>query len=153
MELIKDNISRNRKHYHIVFDINDNPKTYTSSVLLKNYYRERDIEFQEDNDWIYYFIVRRHFLRKKKRENGRHWVCHYCGKPIYGTQQRNKLFQKSRKQLITIDHIHTKINRGDTLSTLNMVECCVKCNERKGTMLYDDFVKLINIKKLEYVYL
>lgn len=151
MEWIKDNISKNRKHYHIVFNINDNPKTHASSILLKNYYRERDIDFQEENDWIYYFIVRRHFLRKKKKENGGYWVCHYCNKPIYGIQKRNKLFQKGRKNMITVDHIVARYNGGDSLITSNMVESCVKCNERKGTMSYDNFIKLINIKKLEYV--
>lgn len=140
MEWIKDNISRNRKHYHIIFDENiDDPKTYSSAVLLRNYYREHDIDFQNDEDWRYYFIVRRHFLRKKKKEHGGHWVCHYCGKLIYGIQVRNKFYQKNTKNLITVDHKVPLYKGGSLLSTDNMLECCTKCNNKKGIKDYDDF--------------
>lgn len=142
MELVKDNISKNRKHYHIIFDFDGNPKSYSAAVLLRNYYREHDIDFTEGNDWRYYFIVRRHFLRKRKRENNGKWICHYCGKIINNIQVRNKLYQKNNKILITVDHKIPLNKGGDLLLTSNMLECCTKCNSQKGIMDYNDFIKI-----------
>jgi len=57
--IVKEKISSRRNMNHIIFnDSPDNPKTFSSYVLLVNYYQDRDITFQEENDWRYYFIVR-----------------------------------------------------------------------------------------------
>lgn len=144
MEWVKENISKNRKHYHIVFDYDENPKSYSSAVLLRNYYREHDIEFRESDDWRYYFIVRRHFLRKKKKEHNGVWICHYCERPITKIQTRNKIYQKNRWNLITVDHKVPLDKGGDLLATSNMLECCVRCNEKKDNMSYEVFLDKIN---------
>ena len=152
MEWLKDNISKNRKHYHVIFDWDGNPKSYSAAVLLRNYYREHDIEFKEGDDWRYYFIVRRHFLRKRKRENNGKWICHYCGRPITKIQERNKIYQKNRWNMITVDHKVPLDKGGDLLSTSNMLECCVKCNSQKGVQPYEVFIKTKKYKKHEHVY-
>ena len=139
--IIKEKISSRRNMNNIIFnDSPDNPKTLSSYVLLVNYYQERDITFQEENDWRYYFIIRRHFLRKKKKENGGHWKCHYCGKVITKMQKRNTKWQQP--WCVTVDHVIPKSDPNcDILDTSNMVESCSKCNNKKGTIPYDEFVK------------
>jgi len=138
--IVKEKISSRRSMNHIIFnDEPDNPKTLSSYMLLVNYYQDRDITFQEENDWRYYFIVRRHFLRKKRKENGGHWKCHYCGKVITKMQKRNTKWQQP--WCITVDHIVPQSDPDcDPLDTSNMVESCHKCNNEKGTTPYDIFV-------------
>jgi len=137
--IVKEKISTNRRINHIIFnDEPDNPKTLSSYLLLVSYYQDRDITFQEDNDWRYYFIVRRHFLRKKKKENGGFWVCHYCGKKMKNIQKRNTKWHPP--WCVTVDHVVPVSDpRCDKLDTSNMVESCNKCNNDKGTTQYDQF--------------
>ena len=139
--IVKEKISTNRRINHIIFnDEPDNPKTLSSYLLLVSYYQDRDITFQEDNDWRYYFIVRRHFLRKRRKKNGGVWFCHYCGKTIKKMQKRNTKWQQP--WCITVDHVVPKSDPDcDPLDTSNMVESCNKCNNKKGTTPYNIFVK------------
>lgn len=132
--IITTYISRNVKLKHLISNDNPiNPKSYSSYLLLKNYYRELDEDFSED--WHYYFIIRRHFLRKKKRENGgTHWNCHYCNEPVYKMQERNT--NKQEKDCITIDHADPIAKGGNKLNTKNMVECCYSCNQKKADKEY-----------------
>jgi hypothetical protein len=78
--IIEEKIYKNQKIRHIIYECDTiNPKSYSSLLLLNDYYKNLDIEFGEF-DWRYYFIARRTFLRRKRKEHGGHWVCHYCGK-------------------------------------------------------------------------
>ena len=141
--IVKEKKSTNRRINHIIFnDTPDNPKTLSSYRLLISYYQDMDISFQEENDWRYYFIVRRHFLRKMKNENGGFWVCHYCGKKITKIQKRNAKW--NQRGCITIDHVVPVSDPGcDKLDTKNMVESCSKCNSDKGTTTYEQFRRKI----------
>lgn len=141
--IIKEKISNKHNMNHIIFnDSPNNPKTLSSYILLVNYYQDRDIGYQEENDWRYYFIVRRHFLRKKRKENGGYWVCHYCGKKIKKMQKRNTRWQQP--WCITVDHKVPKSDPNcDTLDTSNMVESCSKCNNKKGITPYEEFINKI----------
>ena len=106
-------------------------------MLLVSYYQDRDIDYNE-NDWRYYFIVRRHFLRKRKKINGGVWYCHYCGKTIRKIQKRNSKWQ--RPGCVTVDHkIPQTDPRCDRLDTSNMFESCNKCNCEKGNRPYEEF--------------
>ena len=136
MEILIDNISKNRKLNHVILTMPSTPKSYSASLLLREYYRDLDVSFSQENDWRYLFIVRRYFLRKVKK-NG-HWTCHYCGKPVYKMSQRNKKRQ-SVKDCITIDHMNPASQIEDTLDTKNFVECCFKCNIEKSDMPYHEF--------------
>ena len=118
-------------------------KTYANAILLREYYQNHDIDYNRLNDWRYYFIVRRHFLRKKKREHGGIWICHYCGEEVTVLQERNK--KSGSRKAITVDHKKAIANGGDKLSTANMVECCYKCNQKKGVKNYKKFVESRNL--------
>lgn len=124
---------------HNIYDMPDSPKTMSSYILLKEYYRDLDVSFNYDNDWRYYFIVRRHFLRKKKKENGGLWFCHYCGKTMTKIQKRKN--RKQQKDCVTVDHkVPVSDPKCDKLDTTNMVECCTTCNNKKGTKDYHAFM-------------
>jgi len=136
VEIINDNISRNRKLNQVILTYPTTPKSYSASLLLREYYRGLDFDYGRENDWRYYFIVRRHYLRKVKR-NG-HWVCHYCGEPVYKMPKRNKTKQYI-KNCITVDHVIPASQCDDILDTRNYVECCYRCNNDKGNLPYNVF--------------
>jgi 5-methylcytosine-specific restriction endonuclease McrA len=137
--IVKEKISTKKNINHIIFnDKPNNARSLASYMLLINYYQDLDVSFSEENDWRYYFIVRRHFLRKKKKENGGFWVCHYCGKIMTKIQKRNTKW--IQPWCVTVDHIIPQSDPNcDKLDTSNMVECCSKCNVKKGTTPYAEF--------------
>jgi len=137
---IKENVSKNRKHYHLIFnEAPESPRSYASAILLRDYYQEKDIDVWYEDDWRYYFIVRRHYLRKQKKVHGGIWICHYCEKPVHSIQIRGKSYQKSHRSLITVDHKKAISTGGNELDTNNMVECCYACNKEKETTPYEVF--------------
>ncbi len=140
--IIIDKLSPNKKLAHLIIDMPLTAKSYSASLLLREYYQDLDVSFNQENDWRYYYIVRRHFLRKVK-QNG-HWTCHYCGKPVYNMPERNKNRQ-SIKNCITVDHKIPAYKCGDILDTSNFVECCYKCNQDKGEIPYEYFKEKLNI--------
>jgi hypothetical protein len=144
--IVEEKISKCQKIRHIIFEGSpSNPRTYSSLLLLNNYYKNIDIDYN-DVDWRYYFIARRTFLRRKRKEHGGHWVCHYCGKKIYKIQVRNKLYQDNRNELITVDHKVPKDKCDDITDSKNFIECCNKCNIEKDNTSYDEFIKMKNEK-------
>ena len=143
MTIIIEKISNKHRLGHLIFDDNINSKSYANAVLLRDYYQDHDIDFSRDNDWRYYFIVRRHFLRKKKKENGGKWICHYCKEEMTKLQKRNSRHIRG-KNYVTIDHKVALANGGNKLSTENMVESCSDCNEKKGKQNYRVFVNSFN---------
>ena len=139
-EIIIDKISNKRYLNHIIICDPSSASSYASSLLLREQYRNLDISTSEDNeDWRYYFIVRRHFLRKQKKDSK--WICHYCDKDVYKMPERNKKRQDT-KNCITVDHIVPVSECENKLNTLNFVECCYKCNQEKGTKTYEEFKTL-----------
>jgi hypothetical protein len=145
--IIEEKISKTQKIRHIIQ--NDEPiypRSYSSLLLLNDYYKNLDVEFGI-YDWRYYFIARRTFLRRKKKENGGFWICHYCGEKIYKIQERNKIAQKNNHELITVDHKNPKEECEDITDSKNFIECCYKCNKNKGNKSYEEFTQ--NNKKHE----
>ena len=120
-------------------------KNYASAILLRDWYQRHDMDYVRATDWRYYFIVRRHFLRKKKRENGGFWICHYCQKKLTLLQKRGKRY--SKPQAVTVDHKDPLAKGGDKLSTENMVECCSKCNQKKGNQSYEVYMKKLEARR------
>ncbi len=114
---------------------------WVGSSLLQEHYRDLDISFNEDNDWRYLFIVKRHWLRKQKKLHNGHWVCHYCNEPIYKQAPRNKgNSMKNTKLWITVDHMTPASKCNDILDTSNFAESCYKCNNKKRDMTYNNFL-------------
>jgi len=140
--MVVEKISNKYNMRHLIYGEEINPKSYAHAVLLQNYYQDHDIDFVENKDWRYYFIVRRHFLRKKRKEHNGIWICHYCGKEITLLQTRNRRYNKP--QAITVDHKIALTNGGNKLDTENMVECCSKCNQKKGRKNYRTYMNTLN---------
>ena len=141
MTIVVEYLSTNRRVKHQIFG-DAIAKTYASAILLKEFYRKQDIDCIRARDWRYYFIVRRHFLRKKKKENCGVWICHYCQREIIVLQERGKRY--SSRQSITVDHKHALANGGNKLCTDNMVECCFRCNQKKGDKGYHTYMNSLN---------
>ena len=145
MTTVVERISNRHNINHLIFG-DAVAKTYANAILLREFYRKQDIDYIRIADWRYYFIVRRHFLRKKRKEHNGVWICHYCQKEMTVLQTRNK--RCGSRQSVTIDHKHALVNGGDKLSTANMVECCFKCNQKKGSKSYENYMKKCNIQVL-----
>jgi 5-methylcytosine-specific restriction endonuclease McrA len=139
MELITFQVSRNTRYNHLIFLEEVNPKSYAASVLLKEYLRSLEDPGDWQTDWRYYFIVRRLWLRKQKREHGK-WTCHYCGKEIHHMPERNKKCQNLHK-CVTVDHKVPKSEGIDILDTKNFLVACYDCNTRKKSTPYEIFMK------------
>ena len=122
--------------------------TYASAIMLREFYQKQDIDYIRARDWRYYFIVRRHFLRKKWKEHGGVWICHYCQKEMTVLQERGvhrkNIKYKQKLKAITIDHKHAVGNGGMILETENMVECCYTCNQKKGNKDYHEYMHSLN---------
>lgn len=142
MTTIVEKISNKHNMAHLIFG-EAVAKTYANAILLREFYQNQDIDYIRERDWRYYFIVRRHFLRKKKREHGGVWICHYCQKEITVLQKRGSRYNP--RKAITIDHKHALAKGGDKLSTENMLECCHKCNQKKGSKSYEVYMKKCNL--------
>lgn len=137
MELVTFRLSRNQKENHIIFDETKNPKTFASSVLLREYYQGLQDPGDWYTDWRYYFIVRRHWLRKQK-QNGV-WHCHYCGTEISKMPVRGKKHQNLH-QCVTVDHKVPRSEGIDELDTKNFLVSCYSCNTKKHSTPYEIFM-------------
>lgn len=143
--VITEKISPNRRLNHIIFNDNPDPSTYASAILLREHYMDLDISFNEQDDWRYLFIVKRHWLRKQKKLHDGHWICHYCGKPIYKQAPRKKRIKmKDAKKCITVDHKDPQSKINDITDTSNFLESCWNCNHKKRDTPYEIFIKKFN---------
>jgi len=141
MTIVVEKISQKHNMGHLIFG-EPIAKTYASAILLREFYQKQDIDCVRARDWRYYFIVRRHFLRKKKKEHGGVWICHYCKKEMTVLQKRGKRY--SPRKAVTVDHKHAVGAGGSLLDTENMLECCSKCNQKKGSKTYEEFMNRFN---------
>ena len=145
MTIIKEKYSSKRNYNHLI--INDIPfiKSYASLLLLNNYLKSLDEDYKYQENWHYLFIVKRHWLRKKRKEHNGHWVCHYCNEKIYKMAKKN-IQNHNISDCITVDHKIPKCKCNDITDTSNFLECCSKCNNEKGDKDYNTF---LNIKKMK----
>ena len=142
MELITFRLSRHQKENHLIFDETENPKSYASAILLKKYYEELEDPGDWYTDWRYYFIVRRHWLRKQKQKHDGTWHCHYCEREITQMPERNKKHQNLHN-CVTIDHKVPKSEGIDELDTKNFLVSCYRCNTKKKSTPYEIFMSAI----------
>lgn len=82
-----------------------------------------------------------------KKQGG--WHCHYCEIPIArytGTKREIAHIKRIGKKQASVDHRLAK-SEGGSDEPENLVLCCHDCNQRKGSMNYRDFLKLIRSEK------
>lgn len=144
METIIFKNGKNTREKHLIFAGWDNPKTLASYLLLKNYYRSLEDPLDWETDWRYYFIVRRHWLRKQKKYGV--WVCHYCGKEIHKMPERNKRKQNLH-YCVTVDHKVPRSEGINILDTRNFLVSCYDCNSKKKSTPYKTFMKIMSWKR------
>lgn len=121
----------------VFFDINS-PKTYASSVLLKNYYWERDAENMDTLANVYKRIeFSRRYLLNVQKEFGT-ITCTYC--PKTNLQIELMGMKVPHNQLATVDHIIAISKGGSVFDVKNVVPCCGKCNRAKGNMTVEEFL-------------
>lgn len=124
----------------IHFEI-QNPKTYASYVLLKNYYFELD-EYNSRSIANRMRMVRfsRNHLSDIQRKEGS-LTCTYCSKPNLVIELHGMKVSHSIKA--TIDHIVPKSKGGELFNTENIAVCCGKCNSKKSSMSVEEFLKIV----------
>ena len=138
MEVVRHKLGRNTYLFHSIFFEVSDPSTYAASILLNDYYKTRDADFNYKNDWRFLFIAKRTWLRHKKKDGK--WVCHYCGRELFKLPKRNRKHQ-SVKDCITIDHKIAACDVDDITDSTNFLESCSRCNRDKGVMNYEKFIK------------
>lgn len=141
MIVVKEKVSSRRDMNHLIYSDNPIDTSRAAFILLKELYISLDEDYRYQTEWHYLFITKRHWLRKKRKENGGYWVCHYCGDKVYKMVKRNHQYQNT-SNCITIDHKVPKSQYKDATDTKNFLECCDKCNQEKSDISYDKFVKL-----------
>ena len=118
-------------------------KSYDALILLNDYLRELDVDYMKSKWELQEYLNRRHlYLKKIKKQTG-DLVCHYCGKNHLeiGHRDANLAYLNNKnKMLATIDHVIPVSSGINVLDENNWVVACKKCNSRKGSMNYDDFI-------------
>lgn len=143
--------SGNTKVNHVIFNENSvSIKSQASLILLNDYLREMDEDYLIRTSELQEYLDKRFlFLIKTKRKEG-DLACHYCKKPNLEIGYRNanlSQLNNKNKKLATIDHV-IPVSSGliKILDESNWVVSCKRCNTKKGSKNYDDFVvKNINI--------
>ena len=79
------------------------------------------------------------FLRDQSKKGS--LTCFYCKKT--GLKRQSTL----RGEQATVDHYVPKANGGHPFSPSNFVVCCHSCNQKKGSMIPEEFLKSDYIKK------
>ena len=139
--------SGSTKFNHVIYnDDNVSLKSQSALILLNDYLRVHDEDFLKAEFELQEYLNKRFLflLRKKKFEGD--LVCHYCGKNHLevGYRQANLAYLNNKNtKLATIDHVIpvSSILKIDKLDETNWVVSCKKCNRRKGSMSYDEFIK------------
>jgi len=138
MEIVRHRISNSLLHKHLIIDIPESPKSYSSLILLNRHYRRIDLGFDKKDwrAWRYLFIVKRTFLRHIKKDGK--WDCHYCRKVLYKLPVRGTNKQEWN-EIVTVDHVTPACQVEDKTDSSNFVACCAQCNKEKGSMSYEEF--------------
>lgn len=130
----------------IHFEIND-AKTYAASILLNNYYFERDETILKS------FATRmrvisfsRSFLTQRKANTGC-LICAYCKKPHLIIEFEGMKVPNNMKA--TIDHIDPISKGGAVFAAKNINVACGKCNGAKSDMSVEEFMQIV--KPYDYV--
>ena len=115
----------------VYFDI-ETPKTYASSILLKRFYWEHDIDNKRSKAYRMRKIAfSRDYLTNLQKTTGS-LSCTYCNKPNLTIELEGMRVNKN--VMATIDHIDAISNGGAVFDVKNVTCACGKCNNDKGSM-------------------
>ena len=78
-------------------------------------------------------IYNRRFLERSKME------CHYCKRPDLFLQDPDRK-QSRTDNLATTDHKVPLVEGPDLFDETNLLVSCAKCNNKKGSMSYENFL-------------
>ena len=109
----------------IHFDI-DNPTTFASYLMLKDYYKK-----QEKITRLKLIEISREYLTNIQNKYGS-IHCTYCNKPDLIVELEG--MKVPVKNLATIDHIQATSKGGDFFNPKNFTACCGKCNGKKSNL-------------------
>lgn len=121
----------------VYFEIT-NAKTYAASVLLKNYYAERDVTYR--NSFAYRMRqigFSRNYLTSVLKETGE-LCCVYCKKSNLVIELDG--MRVSEKNKATIDHIVPTSKGGDPFDYNNLCVACGTCNGEKSDMSVEEYL-------------
>ena len=100
------------------------------------------------------------FIQKEIERLGKDNIyCEYCGegplylsKPdpdMYDSKRKSVLNLVSKNQLITVDHKIPIDMNGPIFNFNNLSICCHRCNQQKGNMSYEVWMKYLQSKNLD----
>lgn len=145
-----------KMHFHIWNEPTTN-KSLAALELLNEKFRREEVEywtkkfnFKEDKHDQYQWnkcnssnklkilsgFFNRRFLEKSDL------ICHYCKAPNLLLQEPNKK-KRNYWNLATVDHKIPLVEEPDFFDESNLLVCCNKCNNQKGSMSYEEFIKTL----------
>jgi len=92
-----------------------------------------------------YKRAKRRVILKQFEEYGYNF-CEYC--KIIVHKYEDQIYYRDK---LTTDHVKSKSNKGKNIDS-NLKVCCLQCNQEKGSMTVEEFVKsfgVINERNLE----
>jgi 5-methylcytosine-specific restriction endonuclease McrA len=129
----------------VYFEVNT-PKTYASSILLKRYYWEHDVDNKHSKAYRMRKIAfSRNYLTNLEKTTGP-LSCTYCNKQNLIIELEGMRVKKN--VMATIDHIDAISNGGAVFDVKNVTCACGKCNNDKGSSELVDWIMGKIIKKL-----
>ena len=165
------------KYVDTIYDDPTSPKSFSSSVLLKNDLAEQQFQdllktltpqlqnalknkvYHKDIDGMIVTLNNMQFLKDKLKERGE-LRCEYCDKGplvIYDFKRdltsddflngQVRLSKFSKHNGATCDHKEPQSKGGSKLDYKNLAVCCYQCNSEKGNMTYDEWMMRISNKK------
>lgn len=124
----------NTRFTHTIFgDVH--PKSRAAYILLYNKLREQDEDYLLEKDWRTLVQFNIDFLKEREKECGS-LTCAFCGKPnlIIQAIEGDRV---PKSIMATVDHFIPQSVGGGRIDKEIFVECCSKCNGKKGSKVYD----------------
>lgn len=174
---VLSNISKSgsTREIDVIVDEPSNNRSLSSKILLRKRLMEEEISAGETNK-LKDFILRSYnsnprlailinnleFLKSKLKENGT-LLCEYCNHGplvIYdsfftkGTDTQYLKYGKFKpKDGATCDHKVPISKGGDKFDYNNLSVCCSKCNVKKGSMDYDQWINYLGKSRVNEYYI
>lgn len=129
----------------IVEDETPHIKSKAASILLRNELQLQDVDFLENNLWIWLEFRERYLKKVLTKEKV--LKCSYCPKTnleIGGRSPADLELNNKNPNLATIDHIHPLSKGGKKYDESNLCVACKKCNGKKGNKPLDRFITPLN---------
>jgi len=146
MLIITKSSGRGRTKWNqVIFcDTDAHIKSRAAYLLLKSKLTYLDEDYISELDSLWKWLdFREEFLLEQQAEMGGNLQCHYCPKDnleIGGKRPEDLHKNNKNKNLATVDHIHAVSEGGNKYDKKNMVVACKKCNGKKGSKSYEQFV-------------